>query len=387
MLPPLRTWTRAQVYSNSLPFTSMSEYWVSKKRYFCKYCEIYIADDAPSRQQHENGLRHKGNVERFIRGIYKSGEKQKKDLEEEKREMARVERAANAAFAQDVGAGIAKPTSAAPSTSKAPSKPLPKPSNPFANYSTAESLGYTDPDADRIAAELKQRQSQGVAGEWEIVTPPTQTSTSSTPGVLTDVGVKRAADAALPDEEDSRSFKLRKKTLTGFGEIYDPGLIPIKLKKKEEESCTTPPTSTPQISASPAAHPTQFPKWKTLQLKGTAVGEQQNKEADVETPDVKPDVAVEHVPLSSTSAPTHRASKWVKSQWSSASEPTKMEDTSPPFLGVDEAKSEDVAPSYAKIEETLPDLSSSNLDVSSSAGSLFRKRKAPAGAGRGRRQI
>lgn len=70
----------------------MSEYWVSKKRYFCKYCEIYIADDAPSRQQHENGLRHKGNVERFIRGIYKSGEKQKKDLEDEKWEMARVER-------------------------------------------------------------------------------------------------------------------------------------------------------------------------------------------------------------------------------------------------------------------------------------------------------
>jgi len=69
----------------------MSEYWVSKKKYFCKYCDIYIADDAPSRQQHENGLRHKGSVERFIRGIYKSGEKQKKDLEEEKREMRRVE--------------------------------------------------------------------------------------------------------------------------------------------------------------------------------------------------------------------------------------------------------------------------------------------------------
>ena len=69
----------------------MSEYWVSKKKYFCKYCDIYIADDAPSRQQHENGMRHKGNVERFIRGIYKAGEKQKKDLEEEKREMKRVE--------------------------------------------------------------------------------------------------------------------------------------------------------------------------------------------------------------------------------------------------------------------------------------------------------
>jgi WW domain-binding protein 4 len=75
--------------------TTMSEYWVSKKKYFCKYCDIYIADDAPSRQQHENGLRHKGNVERFVRGIYKAGEKHKKDLEEEQREMRRVEQASS----------------------------------------------------------------------------------------------------------------------------------------------------------------------------------------------------------------------------------------------------------------------------------------------------
>ena len=69
----------------------MSEYWVSHKKYFCKYCDIYITDDAPSRRQHETGLRHKGNRERFVRNLYKQGERRKKDLEEEKREMARVE--------------------------------------------------------------------------------------------------------------------------------------------------------------------------------------------------------------------------------------------------------------------------------------------------------
>jgi U1 zinc finger len=73
----------------------MSEYWVSHKKYFCRYCEIYIADDAPSRRLHENGLRHKGNTERFIRALYKSGEKKKKELDEEKREMVRVEQASS----------------------------------------------------------------------------------------------------------------------------------------------------------------------------------------------------------------------------------------------------------------------------------------------------
>ena len=69
----------------------MSEYWVSRKKYFCKYCDIYIADDAPSRRQHENGLRHQGNRDRFVRGLYKEGERKKKDAAEERREMARVE--------------------------------------------------------------------------------------------------------------------------------------------------------------------------------------------------------------------------------------------------------------------------------------------------------
>jgi hypothetical protein len=74
-----------------LPRSQMSEYWVSNKKYYCTYCKIYIADDAPSRQQHENGLRHKGNKERFVRGLYKTSEKRKHDLEEEKREMMRID--------------------------------------------------------------------------------------------------------------------------------------------------------------------------------------------------------------------------------------------------------------------------------------------------------
>ncbi len=71
----------------------MSEYWVSRKKYWCKYCDIYIADDAPSRTQHENGMRHKGNKERFVKNLYKQGERRKKDQDDEKREMAKIEQA------------------------------------------------------------------------------------------------------------------------------------------------------------------------------------------------------------------------------------------------------------------------------------------------------
>ncbi|TNY20143.1 hypothetical protein DMC30DRAFT_398574 [Rhodotorula diobovata] len=69
----------------------MADYWVSRDKYFCKYCKIYIADDKPSRIHHETGLRHKGNYERYIREVYRKGMTDKKDRAHEARELARVE--------------------------------------------------------------------------------------------------------------------------------------------------------------------------------------------------------------------------------------------------------------------------------------------------------
>ncbi|KAG7446353.1 uncharacterized protein BT62DRAFT_931801 [Guyanagaster necrorhizus] len=242
----------------------MSEYWVSKKKYFCKYCDIYITDDAPSRQQHENGLRHKGNRDRFIRGLYKEGERRKKDQAEEKREMARVEQAAQAAFAVDVGAGFARQSTAQPSTSAAPPKskpkPKPKPSNLFADYSTASSLGYTDPDAERILLEAQRRRSEGIAGNWEVVepTPPQDTESSSSQVA----GVKHPADDHA-SKDDSRHFQLRKRTLdAGLGQIYDPGAIPIKRKREDSEVDIPGKAASPSGKESLGSSGIPISKWK-----------------------------------------------------------------------------------------------------------------------------
>ncbi|KAJ7368977.1 hypothetical protein DFH08DRAFT_909569 [Mycena albidolilacea] len=192
----------------------MSEYWMFCKRYYCKYCANYITNNAPSHQQHENGLGHKGNRERFIR---RGG-----------REMASVEQAAQIAFAQDVGTGHAKlrPNCFHFCTG---SQTPPKPSNPFTNYSTAKTLGYDDPDAERLTAEVQQRRMQGVAGEWEMVAP----SSEPAPQSPNDADAKRSAEAL--EAAESQDFKPRKRTMAaGLGQIYDPGVIAIKLKTKKE---------------------------------------------------------------------------------------------------------------------------------------------------------
>lgn len=211
----------------------MSEYWVSHKRHHCKYCNIYIADDKPSRTQHENGLRHKGNVERFVRGLYKEGEKRVREREEEKAIMIGVKKAAETAYALDVASGRASASHSSSSRSAPPPSTGVKPVNPFANYTTAAQLGITDPDAE----EAERRMGMGIPGQWTLsnsaeAKPPVDEATASSDNAE---GRKRPVFAAALDAEDDdvRAFKLRKKVV-GPG-TYDPVAIPIKLKSKKEK--------------------------------------------------------------------------------------------------------------------------------------------------------
>lgn len=83
--------------------------------------------------------------------------------------------------------------------------------------------------------------------------------------------LKREADTAVA-EEDTRQFKLRKKTLTtGLGQIYDPGVIHVRLKKKEEEvdnsltpNIPTLPSSTAPTYVDDRPTATEAPTWKSV---------------------------------------------------------------------------------------------------------------------------
>lgn len=167
----------------------MTEYWVSKSQYFCKYCEIYIRvrrlvfhspsrpsltelsfraqDDKPSRQQHETGLRHKGNVERYIRSVYKNAERRDRDKAVEAREIARIESAAAAAHAKDHPAPPPPPPTASTSTKKL--EKWTGGSN-VGNYSDARSLGLVDEAELEQAVQVAEEQAQeGRVGEWTAV--------------------------------------------------------------------------------------------------------------------------------------------------------------------------------------------------------------------------
>src|SRR5262249_20903380 len=141
--------------------------------------------------------------------------------------------AAQAAFADDVSAGLAKSaaSSSSPASTSAPRKLAPKPSDPYTNYSTPASLGYKDPDLERFKAEVERKRVQGVVGEWEVVDTPKPASASPPTVEETAIGVKRERE----ESEEDRPWNLKRKTVgVRLGELYDPGVIQIQPKVKEE---------------------------------------------------------------------------------------------------------------------------------------------------------
>ena len=292
-------------------------------------------------------------------------------------------KAANAAFAEDVGAGRAQyaTPSSAPSRAASSSSQKPRNAGGISDYSTPESLGYTDPDIERARAEAERRRTEGVAGDWQVVEP---TATEPPPGTgenptqhgddaqnhedNQEAGKKRP----VPDiaEEDEGRWRLRKKTTAiGLGEIYDPGFIAIKprakaeLKEEETIGTTKPSGDVPVAGDAKAA---ALPKWAPVKWKRAGEpadgpkGEASSSLVDGET--------VPPVPTEGTSGVV-------------LSDPPDADEKLAPAPVADVSVKEE--PSLVKLEEATP-----SGEAPSSGGSLFRKRKAPAGGGtssRGRR--
>ncbi|XP_059617412.1 WW domain-binding protein 4 isoform X2 [Phlebotomus argentipes] len=80
----------------------MADYWKSNERKFCDFCKCWIADNKPSIQFHENGRRHKANVEKRISEISKKAAKDEKSKKKMDIELRKMEEAAMAAYAQDI---------------------------------------------------------------------------------------------------------------------------------------------------------------------------------------------------------------------------------------------------------------------------------------------
>ncbi|TIB40017.1 hypothetical protein E3P86_00862 [Wallemia ichthyophaga] len=190
----------------------MADYWKSTPKYHCKYCDITINDDAPSRSQHENGLKHKGNKDRFIRSIYKRSEQNERDRAFEERELRRLEGIGGAASAKETATGLKTPGNKTTSSRKAQAS-----RDPYANYTTAKSLGYEEAGMTQEPRGV-QIGLEGSVGGWEEV--------PSIPNAVANEKNKRGNSSPPPpphEKSDQGEMDLNATKTASSGEIYIPG--------------------------------------------------------------------------------------------------------------------------------------------------------------------
>ncbi|KAI9795719.1 MAG: hypothetical protein M1825_001262 [Sarcosagium campestre] len=68
----------------------MSEYWKSTPKYWCKHCKAYVRDTKLERAQHDATPRHQGNLKRYLRDLHRGHEKEERDKDRAKQEVARL---------------------------------------------------------------------------------------------------------------------------------------------------------------------------------------------------------------------------------------------------------------------------------------------------------
>lgn len=132
----------------------MSEYWKSTPKYWCKHCKTYVRDTKLEKTNHEATPKHQGNLKRFLRDLHRGHEKDEKDKERAKAEVARLN-------GMSMGSGSGESSSG---FRRGPTPSLPKPqataSQRKQQMAQLAEMGIAIPD--------EFRPDMAMAGEWQV---------------------------------------------------------------------------------------------------------------------------------------------------------------------------------------------------------------------------
>lgn len=68
----------------------MAEFWKSTPSYWCKFCSTYVKDTSIERKNHEASFKHQNNIQRSLRDLHKNKEREVRDQQRAKDEVARL---------------------------------------------------------------------------------------------------------------------------------------------------------------------------------------------------------------------------------------------------------------------------------------------------------
>ena len=97
----------------------MAEYWKSTPKYWCKFCATYVRDTTLEKKQHDATPRHQNNIQKSLRELHKTRERDERDKQRAKDEVTRLNGI--------IGSASAASGSSAPGSKLKQSAPAPLP--------------------------------------------------------------------------------------------------------------------------------------------------------------------------------------------------------------------------------------------------------------------
>eukprot|EP00743_Colponemidia_sp_Colp-15_P002722 GILK01002948.1.p2 GENE.GILK01002948.1~~GILK01002948.1.p2 ORF type:complete len:133 (+),score=26.49 GILK01002948.1:183-581(+) len=78
----------------------MTEYWVSQAKHWCPYCKIFINGSKSSVSAHDQGLKHKDSMNRFLKESRKKDKEKHHEDADVMKQLREIEKAAYTSFKQ-----------------------------------------------------------------------------------------------------------------------------------------------------------------------------------------------------------------------------------------------------------------------------------------------
>ncbi|KAJ9060665.1 hypothetical protein DSO57_1028518 [Entomophthora muscae] len=194
----------------------MSEFWVSGKKYWCKFCRTFVYDNRACRQNHDSSQKHKDNVKKHLRSLEIKAGKASCSSSKTQVELDRINKSAAKQYAIDTGRNHAsQPQLSYQSRMEARLQQEGSSSNNFfqlppssehpqasgEDQASLPKIKIKTPPPVKIRAVLETR-----IGEWQVVP---KSSEESKPA-------EEPEDENVPfDEDDLSTFRLSEKTYPG----------------------------------------------------------------------------------------------------------------------------------------------------------------------------
>lgn len=168
----------------------MSEHWKSTPKYWCKHCKTFVRDTKLEKTNHEATPKHQGNLKRFLRDLHRRHEKEEKDKERAKAEVARLNGLSTS------GGSVAGPSSSSACGQGPKPKPQATAGERKAQLAQLAEMGVTIPD--------EFRPDMAMAGEWQVTETRVIEEDGETKPEAVALGVRKRA---VEDEEEEKEAK------------------------------------------------------------------------------------------------------------------------------------------------------------------------------------